>query len=384
MCGLIAYIATEKENQKILEQYQDQQSRGSRGFGIITIKKDSFNILRSTEGIKMTIDLMNSSQEKMIMFHHRLPTSTENKISQTHPIKVSHTKLEHDYYVMHNGVIRNSSQLYTEHLEKHKYKYSTKIETASKYYDGFNDSESFAFELALFIENKTEEIGSLGSAAFLCLQVDKKTQQPKTFFYGRNSSNPLEIQRTEHGILIASDIEEKKLNVPENKLYSIDIKNIFNKKQKTIFNEKPLIFKKEPIVTKTINLTKNYTSTYSKNLFTKPADIYTGIDEGFTKREEAFMSMAESINLDFEEKIENLFTTLTYTDVKESDIDKLTNELNKKLKKKRLAAEKNIRPYYDKKEKEEDDAIEKWAKSTTKKDEEAIDYSLEKHYLDLY
>jgi len=46
----------------------------------------------------------------MIIAHHRYPTSTKNLINQTHPIQVSNELLEHDYLVIHNGVITNDAE----------------------------------------------------------------------------------------------------------------------------------------------------------------------------------------------------------------------------------------------------------------------------------
>ena len=126
MCGLIGmfnFITTNKKtkkktktepvNKEVIEQLQDQISRGNEGFGILMINgKKEIELKRATEISKAMLDLY-MTESPMIIMHHRNPTSSENRLSQTHPILVSNELLKHNYYVIHNGVISNTDYLKT-------------------------------------------------------------------------------------------------------------------------------------------------------------------------------------------------------------------------------------------------------------------------------
>jgi len=198
MCGLIATIDTRSKskpvNETIIDLYQDQYKRGQEGFGLITLdKKNKITLKRATEPTKFMYDL-NNNLSSMMFAHHRIPTSTKNKLSQTHPMLVDNPILKYKYYVMHNGMIRNCDELKEEHA-KMGFEYTTEMaeEITGTYYNGyktskikFNDSESMAIEMALYIENLQKEVSFDGSAAFLILKVDKKTDKAIEFIYGRN------------------------------------------------------------------------------------------------------------------------------------------------------------------------------------------------------
>lgn len=196
MCGIIFaanYGPNDKSvNQDVSYQLQDQISRGKEGFGGVYVNdKMQFHIERACEMTKVHFDLFMNQQARMVLFHHRMPTSSPNRISQTHPIKVTNANLAFDYYVIHNGVISNYDELKKKH-EELDYDYVTEEEMSASYH-GFNDSECLAIEVARYIEGKTEEIGALGSAAFITLQVDKLTQLVTKVYFGRNDRNPLKI-----------------------------------------------------------------------------------------------------------------------------------------------------------------------------------------------
>jgi hypothetical protein len=133
-----------------------------------------------------------------ILFHHRLPTSTPNLLDCTHPIKVEHSTLRYVYYLAHNGIIVNAGERRIEH-EKAGFSYSSivRIEqrTRNHSYQGeqFNDSECLAIDLARYIEGQTDKIEARGSAAFICLQVEPRSRQPRALYAARNSGSPLGI-----------------------------------------------------------------------------------------------------------------------------------------------------------------------------------------------
>ena len=127
MCGVIGmFKKNENVNMDVIYQMEDQISRGQEGFGIIFIQDDgSYKVERATEINKALLDLYrDSNQCKMIIAHHRTPTSSENKIKQTHPILVDNLKLKHKYLIIHNGVIHNTDERKLEH-EKNGFMYTT-------------------------------------------------------------------------------------------------------------------------------------------------------------------------------------------------------------------------------------------------------------------
>jgi len=191
MCGIITAfnLGKNKEpiNQYIREQLEDQKSRGMNGFGAIFINKNrTFTIRRATDPASIHVDLA-LNKSNMIMLHHRWPTSSENKIKQTHPIIVSNGSLTHDYLIIHNGIITNSDELKKKH-EDLGFTYTTDPDTLKR----FNDSESLAIETARYIEKQTTEMDTQGSFAFVALQVNKKTNKVENLLFGRNTS-PLNL-----------------------------------------------------------------------------------------------------------------------------------------------------------------------------------------------
>lgn len=199
MCGIFGT----RRYKKLLKKYNQQRMRGHEGFGIINVSlEDKISILRACKEVDFLKQLkeVSSSGGRAVFVHHRWPTSTDNYVSQTHPIKVKHKSLEHTYYFMHNGVIRNDSYLKGEH-DKLGFEYDTLMTKAihfkSKYEDfiekveyDWNDSNALAVEVARFIEGKVEDLKQVtGDFAFICIQANKGKFVKA--FIGRNSGRPL-------------------------------------------------------------------------------------------------------------------------------------------------------------------------------------------------
>lgn len=200
MCGIICAINTGTNtipvNDAVLLQFEDQKERGMNGFGIIKIKDEgTYKIDRATEGYKFMWDIHADPVRKMII-HHRTPTSSDNRINQTHPIVVDNGSLKYKYYVVHNGIIQNDDEMKKEH-ESLGFIYSTQEGTK------FNDSECVAIEVARFIEKQIDKIGARGSATFVCIQIDKKTDKVIKLFFGRNT-NPLKMAKTRGKLFLSS------------------------------------------------------------------------------------------------------------------------------------------------------------------------------------
>lgn len=243
MCGIIAEFNKNKikANDFIVNQYEEQYSRGQRGFGIIRIdKKANIEIDRACEPTKFILDLY-MKPSTMIIAHHRTPTSTENWLNQTHPIVISNKILKNDYYVVHNGIISNDRELHNKHEELgfiYQTEYEEEIYTTKRI--KYNDSEAIGIELALFIENKITAIGTDNNAAFIVLQVDKKTNKAKKIFFGRNGNgSDLNISRKKKSLRISSEGEGKA--VEENLLFSFNIND-----PKMILSKKKIEFKGKP------------------------------------------------------------------------------------------------------------------------------------------
>lgn len=230
MCGIV-WARSLKENKpvndRIWQMYKDQSERGKQGFGFVLFDDKGIKVERAEfeDGIRKKLFTTKSSE---ILFHHRYPTSTPNIEEATHPITVTHKSFKHDYYVVHNGVITNEDML----KEKHdtlgfKYttliteKYTTMLKEWEEIY--FNDSESLAIELALYLEGKQKESGAIGSAAVIILQVNKRTQKPVALFYGRNGGNTLKMHRSKKAITISSE-SAKGVLLNVNHLYRMDYK----------------------------------------------------------------------------------------------------------------------------------------------------------------
>lgn len=222
MCGIIAGFHTGKDaapvNDWALNTFEDQKSRGMQGFGVVGWEPGlKPQVLRATEPAKFMYD-MHAKQWPMMLVHHRTPTSTENKIKQTHPLHIRNALLTHDYLVIHNGVISNNGDLYTKHCEL-GFQYQTeilfdKVKNTVK----FNDSETFAIELAMYIEKQTKLIRTKGSAAFIALQLNKESGEAEHIFFGRNDRNPLKMGKSRNKLHLSSEGEG--VNIEPFVLYS--------------------------------------------------------------------------------------------------------------------------------------------------------------------
>lgn len=392
MCGIEAFISKGKKpiaGEKILEQYEDQFERGQKGFGVIEIFQNTINVKRATEPVKALLDAR-LSKAPVMMFHHRMPTSTDNKLNQTHPIYVSHEELDYDYYVMHNGVIRNEDELYKKHTEEMKYVYTTHVEKEKPLYETtsrmgyaqssywtkekFNDSEACAIELARFLDGECGTVDVEGSMAFIALRVEKKTKKPLLMYWGRNKTNPAEILETKEGLLIASDINDATAYQTEDDTYFIfDLQKYFKQKKTDLvkcMTAEILIFKEKPIVGKTLALPAHSTSdtkttTDSKTDSDKEKEK-NGVGSQYDKdwgdprevgyqspREEAFAKQADRVIEKITEEIEEIFMKMSYEAVGPDEIEDVTNALYNLILEKEENAKVKVRPYFDKREDEE-------------------------------
>lgn len=245
MCGIIAAVNYGQNqvnaNEAIVNQFEDQCERGEKGFGIICLDaKRVPTVYRATEKVKFLLDLyLRPSQ--IIIAHHRMPTSSENKLSQTHPIVTTRPNWQHLYYTIHNGVISNDDELKKAH-EQAGFKYTTEY---VKWKDtvAFNDTEAVAIEFARYLEGETKAITLGGSAALVILQVDKKTNTATKLFAWRNS-NPLHLAATRGKIFLSSTGPGD--NIAEDVLFTLDLSKL--KQDNLKFQKKALTVIKPPAI----------------------------------------------------------------------------------------------------------------------------------------
>jgi len=196
MCGIImTYNKETNTNELASEIYQDQRSRGTKGFGIYTEKG---KIYRATDETKFLIDL-SIRKSKLLVLHHRQPTSTNNKINQTHPI-VWVTN-EAKYSLFHNGIIINPEKIKQNKL------YTTETEPDIYGRNKFNDSEALLDLLVDLIENNKKLPKDIGNYAFILV---KETDDNKEIFIGRNNGRPLIVSEYKDSLIISSEMHINK------------------------------------------------------------------------------------------------------------------------------------------------------------------------------
>ena len=238
MCGIVAGFSKrgQKINKAIMRRYRDQKTRGREGYGYLAMYPNGVSYVRRETEAEIEKDLMDELSH-WVMFHHRQPTSTINVEECAHPIFVSHAELDHDYYVVHNGVIGNHAELKTKH-EILGYKYTTVLKhhdqtlyksavSGREYFtargseiEKYNDSEAFAIELVRNIDGMdNKNIDAVGTIAFVCIQVNKKTGIAERMFWGHNERNPLFIENNKEYLWLRSQGGKE---VPTHRIYCMD------------------------------------------------------------------------------------------------------------------------------------------------------------------
>lgn len=217
MCGIVAVWRGDKmpAHKIVARRYEQQKTRGQDGYGFIAIEGGKVRKHWRGETEEQAREALKNETAPAILFHHRLPTSTDNLAPLNHPIKIMHKSFKSVYYLLHNGVIRNASELREEHAER-GLRYSTEVQTVLKVRGKLyatddirvNDSEALGIELALVLEGKKETVDTEGAVAFILLETDKRGRV-RAVHYGRNTQNPLHIEKHSEIITLASESENK-------------------------------------------------------------------------------------------------------------------------------------------------------------------------------
>jgi len=197
MCGIIYaknLVDNHSVNNLVKVLYQNQKDRGQQGFGFVGLSTKRIGIYRATSE-KGIMKYLNQFQYDEIIFHHRFPTSSQNTLKSTHPFVIELG--DKRYYFMHNGVIENADELKEKHSRKG-------IRYSSEEMNDFNDSEALAWEFCLWLNSRQQKVEAQGSAAFICLEVDRKTNRAQKLYFYRNDGAPLKIYKDETLLLLAS------------------------------------------------------------------------------------------------------------------------------------------------------------------------------------
>lgn len=213
MCGIISVSSLDGSpvNRLVLKQYDKQKHRGQEGFGLYDYQER--NMVRSP-GFNRMSKWLKRYPSTNILFHHRMPTSTENVTNACHPFSTK-DYFRTNYVLVHNGHITNDLELKREH-EKLGIVYTSVQPNGS-----FNDSEALAWDVALYLEGKQSAIKAEGAIAFVCMAIGKGNKHDRLFF-GRNS-NPLNMRLNDKMLMLSS--EGKGNMIDADKLYSYDYVN---------------------------------------------------------------------------------------------------------------------------------------------------------------
>ncbi len=231
MCGIIyAKRNGGKISKGLLKRYYAQRTRGTQGFGFVAIQDGKVMGVDRFEDEKDAEKALRNCKSSAILFHHRMPTSTPNYKDMTHPIVVKNKILDSNYYVVHNGVLKNENELKLKH-EVLGFEYTTnmretvttetKNEVITTESESFNDSESLAIEVALFLDGKKQTIDTVGTVSFICIETTKKGIV-KNIHYGHNFGNPLVLE-SEKGMTFVKSLGSGQ-PVPENQIATVNFK----------------------------------------------------------------------------------------------------------------------------------------------------------------
>ena len=197
MCGIVSITNFNgvPVNKLVKQTFENQRGRGTDGFGLFD--HEFGNLVRST-GEKRIRKWLDRYPSRSILFHHRLPTSTDNVHNACHPFSTGqHFKT--NYVMVHNGSIHNDYELHEAHAKLDIKYYSEQPD------GGFNDSEALLWDVALYLEGKQTELKVKGNVAFVCLAVGKGNKHDRLYF-ARNT-NPLNMLLNENLLMLSSEGE---------------------------------------------------------------------------------------------------------------------------------------------------------------------------------
>jgi len=193
MCGIVYAHSKEPVNNIILNLFDAQRARGLQGFGLFDGQEK--NIVRETTEEKILKWLV-KYESKVLLFHHRFPTSTPNVRASAHPFATKDFFKNTQYILVHNGHITNARGLKLEH-EKMGIEYRSEMPDSQ-----FNDSEALLWDVALYLEGRQPDIKAVGAMAWICIKLTKGKLDK--IYFGRNI-NPLNMVRVRDSLALSSE-----------------------------------------------------------------------------------------------------------------------------------------------------------------------------------
>lgn len=228
----------------MLEQFDKQRSRGTQGFGVFdAAHKKLFRSKTENEILEYLI----GHDSNHIMFHHRMPTSTINVAQAAHPLRTKSFFGNTEYVLVHNGIIRNTNELFVKHCEL-GIQYQTMLKDLT-----FNDSESLLWDFALTMEGKQEKMTTRGDMAFVCIKLVKG--KLSKLYFGRNG-RPLFVWNDDKTLELSSE--------GRGTLLPIDLLNTYDFPTKKLTAEK-MVFDKG---------TEFHHAAYHSNKGYRPTEYY--------------------------------------------------------------------------------------------------------------
>jgi glucosamine 6-phosphate synthetase-like amidotransferase/phosphosugar isomerase protein len=263
MCGIVYRKSFIDHNvaQDVLHMYKNQRSRGTEGFGFYIPKT---NKLKHETIEKNMVRLLKKTSTTEMLFHHRMPTSTDNVMNACHPFRVVVDNTE--YVVVHNGYLFNEDNLKDKH-EKLGYKYSS-LQPDKR----FNDSEALAYDIALYLAGKQKKLYAEGAIAFIA------TENGRTHF-GRNNGSPLVCHINDKFLTIRS--EGRGASVKTNTLYTFE--NGKTSEKKLNIPEYSYSYEWKPVPTYDPNNYTKYSATYEEDDYVYIAQDIADIEKEIAK-----------------------------------------------------------------------------------------------------
>lgn len=200
MCGII-HIKNLRDGAPVNATaklvYLNQKSRGTNGYGLVGMNKnaiDTYRALREND----FLSYLTAHRYDELLLHHRLPTSTKNTYRSTHPFVIELANSR--YYFVHNGIIENARELQRQHYEQGFRYQSLDIKDGT-----FNDSESLAWEFALYLSQQQKSVSAVGSVACMCLETDRASNRAQRLYFYRNSGSPLRMLCDSDLLVVSSE-----------------------------------------------------------------------------------------------------------------------------------------------------------------------------------
>lgn len=224
MCGIVCQLSKTDQpvNRSVAKYYKKQKHRGTQGYGFVAQYGEIVKKTRATLE-RDALTALYARKSNMVMFHHRMPTSTDNVLNSCHPFKA--TIGDRSLYLVHNGWITNSYDLETKHSDEgigyvSKETYTGKTANNATYTtERFNDSEALAWDVA-HVLFKDELPQARGMIAFIALETTPEGH-PKVLHFYRNEDAPLRMTNDDNNLMLGS--ETPGISIEANMLYSYDI-----------------------------------------------------------------------------------------------------------------------------------------------------------------